>query len=423
MKVLVISHNVFCMNTNMGKTLSAYFSGWAKDDIAQLYVHAETPTGEVCENYYRITDKDAIKSIITRRCGTIYTGAAQPDISAQNRSRVTAALYQKGKSRTPAIYIARDLWWKLSAWKSKKLLDWVDGFDPDVIFLASGDYGFIYRIALELAKYKNIPLAVSCMDDYYFYNKNKNRFLGKTVHRGFLKQVRKTMDYASCIFSICEKMSADYGRLFGKPCHTLHTPSTVKSGRGFDKKTGISYMGNLGFKRNEQLVKLGKALKSIDCPNKPEYIDVYSMETREELLKDLNLSNGIMFHGGIPPQQVPEVMGKSMAVIHTESFDKDARKAVLYSVSTKIADSLASGTCILAYGPAEVASMEYLQSNRAAFCITDDEQLEAALIRFLTDEALREQIADNALALARKNHDGANNRRLIKDGLAAICEK
>ena len=70
-----------------------------------------------------------------------------------------------------------------------------------------------------------------------------------------------------------------------------------------------------------------------DFHDEDDILDLYGDSAEEAILEVLNRSfEDIMFHGGIPPRQVPEVMGKSMAVIHTESFDKDARKAVLSSL-------------------------------------------------------------------------------------------
>ena len=89
----------------------------------------------------------------------------------------------------------------------------------------------------------------------------------------------------------------------------------------------------------------------------------------------MTLENGIRYHGPINSERVKEVMAKSRFLIHTESFADNMRHSVMYSVSTKIADSLASGTCIIAYGPKEVASMAYLAENNAAFCITDDDDI------------------------------------------------
>lgn len=64
MKVLIISHNVFSKTDNMGKTLSTYFSSFKSDELAQFYIHSQIPTLDICSNYYRITDKEAIKSIL-----------------------------------------------------------------------------------------------------------------------------------------------------------------------------------------------------------------------------------------------------------------------------------------------------------------------------------------------------------------------
>ncbi len=422
MKVLVISHNVFCKTTNMGKTLMAYFKGWDANNIAQLYVHSEIPTDDICKNYYRMTDKEIIKSVFTRKSGTIFReqDIKKDEINSRVDTGVTAQLYQKARTRTPLIYFARNLWWSLGSWKTKKLLAWVDEFSPDVIFLASGDYSFIYKIALKLAKRKNIPLVISCMDDYYFNNHNERKFGGKAVHKAYMRQVQKTMKYADCIFPICEKMSRDYSKFFNKPCHTLGTPSSIKEKLSCEKTNAISYIGNLGYNRHLQLIAIGKALKNIDCKEKPQYIDVYSAETRPEILNVLTEENGIKFHGSVSSDKVLEITGQSMAVIHTESFDPVTRKSVAYSVSTKIADALVSGTCILAYGPSEIASIEYLRENDAAYCISDPLKLEEGLTELIESKELREKYIDNASALAIKNHDSDKNCKMIREVLEQL---
>lgn len=425
MRLLVISHNVFSKTGNMGKTLKSYFEGWNVDEIAQLYVHSEIPTDDICHNYYRITDKEMIKSIFTRKSGRVFTEAdiKRDAITTRTDTGNTAKLYQKARKRTPFIYFARNLWWKMGKWKTKKLLSWIDDFNPDIIFFASGDYAFIYDVALELAKYKSIPLVVSCMDDYYLYNKNAKKAGGKAQHKKLMKSARRVMEYSSGIFTICEKMTRDYSELFGKPCYTLSTSSTITEPLSFEKTNNISYMGNLGYNRNEQIVALGKALKKLECEGKPEYIDVYSQEIREEILKDLNEENGIKFHGKIGADEVLRIMGSSLAVIHTESFHKISRNQVKYSVSTKVADSLASGTPILAYGPEEIASIEYLKENDSAFCASDEKELEGCLKSLISDEQRRSQIIENALNLAKKNHNGDINRQMLKNKLEEICSK
>ncbi|MBR2870267.1 MAG: hypothetical protein IKB98_02650 [Clostridia bacterium] len=409
----------------MGKTLSAYFSGWDKNEIAQFYIHSEIPTSKVCGNFFRITDKDAIKSIFTRRAGTILTTKdVEPDLKTSRTDHGTMAkIYQKGRERTPFIYLARNLIWRLAGWKNKKFRKWIDEFDPEVVFLASGDYSFMYRIARYVAKRKNIPCVLSCMDDYYFNNRNEGKFLGSLLHKRFMKQVKKTMNVSQAILTICDKMTKDYSEFFGKPCFTLHTPTSLSEPLVGEKKVKISYLGNLGYSRYDQLVDIGKALKQIDNPSVPKFIDVYSAESRPKILEKLTEENGIKFHGKINGEQVKQVMAESTAVVHTEAFKENTIKSVKYSVSTKIADSLACGTCIFAYGPDNIASIQYLFDNDVAEIATKKEQLVQALEHLFVDSEQRTAKIEKALKLAKENHDGKKNVELIKNVLTFSMEQ
>lgn len=421
-KVLVISHNVFCKTSSMGKTLLSYFEQWGTENVAQFYIHSEVPTDDsCCVNYYRVTDKEMVKSIFTRRSGSRFEKSdIQTDrVSSRTDEGLSAAIYQKARKRTPFIYFARNLIWRLGRWNTKKLRKWIDEFNPDAVFFASGDYAFMYIVARKIAKMKNIPLYVCCMDDYYINNKNESRFGGRSTHKAFMKQVKKTVSASAGMFTICEKMKEDYSKMFGVPCHTLHTAASFEGPLSCENKTGaISYIGNVGYKRHKQLISLGRALKSIETEIQRAYIDVYSAEKRPEILRELTPENGINFHGEISSNEVKNVMAESMFLIHTESFDEESRKAVAYSVSTKIADSLASGTCLIAYGPEEIASIKYLADNQAAFCIFDDHDLSDRLKEIINDKKQYDEIVDNARALSIKNHGSKCALETIK---SVIC--
>lgn len=420
MKILVISNNVFSKTGNMGKTLSSYFKLFDSDDLAQLYIHSEVPTSTVCKNYYRITDTEMIKSIFGYRTGKIFT---ESDIdegrkSSRSDTGTVAQIYQKARKKTPLIYITRNIWWKLGHWNNKKLRNWLDDFDPDCVFFSSGDSSFMYDIAFKIAKSRNIPLYISCMDDYYFNNKNSGKFLGKFHHSMFMKRVKRCVAYSSALFCICDSMSKDYTKYFGKKCVTIHTAASFDKPISAEEKCQISYIGNLGYNRHLQLVDLGRALKGLNL--KPDHVDVYSAEIREEILKYLTLENGIVFHGSVSSDEVKNIMSKSLALIHTESFDENIQRSVRYSVSTKIADSLMSGTCILAYGPQDIASMKYLSDNNAAYCIHSKEELSIRLREFIDDDELRKNIEHNALILAQKNHISSKSHDLIKKTIEEI---
>lgn len=414
MNVLIISHNVFSATESMGKTLSSYFGGFAPDELAQFYIHAQIPTTDICRRYYRLTDAEAIKSLFGIPCGRAFGEAdIQPQrITSRIDRGAAAALYQRARKRTPIIYLARNLWWSLAHWNTRKFRQWLDEFQPECVFFASGDYAFLYEIARKIAESRKIPLYISCMDDYYFYNKNRNSVLGRWQHRRFLQTVKRTVSYASKLFCICDKMSGDYAGWFRKPCVTVHTPATISVPLQSEKQQKISYLGNLGYQRDQQLIAIGRSLKTLGL--QPDHIDVYSAETRREILDGMTEENGIVFHGPVCADEVLRIMGESLAVIHTESFNESTRQSVRYSVSTKIADSLASGTCIFAYGPEEIASIDYLKKSGAAVCCTNPEELTQQLRELLLRPGLRSEAVQRALALAAENHAKSCTPEIIR---------
>ncbi len=418
MKVLLISHTVLSKTNNMGKTLMSYFNNWNSNDIAQLYVHSEVPTNSsVCKNYYRFTDIDAIKSIfIPYIKGKEYSSSKIKSnrITARTDNGIIRKAYIAGSKRKSWSMALREVIWYFSHWETIELKEWVDNFSPDIIFLASGDYAFIYNIAYKISDYVNKPLVVSCVDDFYFYNRNENSLLGRLVYKSYMKTVYKTMAKATNIFTICDAMNREYTELFGKTCHVLHTASIEKKLIFYKNRKQISYIGNLDFNRYKQLINIGRTLKKINIGEEPLSLNIYSGVLNEEIIRELTIENGIHFHGEISSEDVLEVMRNSMIVIHTEDFDEEVKKMVRFSVSTKIAESLMYGPCLVAYGPQGIASIDYLKENQVAYVITSPSDLEKGLVEIISNSILREQIVERARELAHKNHRADINSENVK---------
>lgn len=425
MKVLIVSHNSMSETSNMGKTLSSYFREFAPEELAQFYIHCEEPVDNTrCHNYYRFTDRDALQSLFPfSECGRIFRkeDIRADRITARTDAGILGRVYQFGRKRTAWIYALRNALWKCSRWDTKQFWNWVDDFAPDIVFFASGDYGFLYDIARRIAQHVGKPLVASCVDDFYLHNRNKNSILGCILYRSFMKSVRKTIAYAEGIFTICPDMQKAYEELFEKKCYVLYTAAEEKQISLNPDATGIAYLGNLGLKRNGQLVTMGRALQRIDVPGVSKFIDVYSGERNPQILKDLTPENGIRFHGAVSSEEVFRVMGSSMAVIHTESFDPEIQSRIRFSISTKIGETLMNGPCLIAYGPEGVASIDYLKENGAAYTITERAQLEAGLREILTNAQLRGQIVTNARKLANANHSMQINPAKVKAWLAEMC--
>ncbi len=426
MKVLVISQMVFNKTNNMGKTLMSYFKGWNPKDIAQLYFHAFEPTDvSICETYYRFSDIDAVKSVIDRRI--VGERFDKKTIKTQENGKRTdegaaRKAYVVGAKHHAWSVIARDFAWKLSNWKNPSLIEWIKSFNPDAFFFASGDCEFSYRIAYWLSVQFEKPLVTLCVDDYYIHNRNEGEFLGQYRHRHFMRVAEKTLKHSKLILTICDSMKTEYKKRFDVECKVLHTAAQKKQLNFEREPFRIAYFGNLGYGRNVQLASIGKAIHCIKESIAPKALDVYSGSISEDLISVLKAEEGVDFHGAITPIDVEARMRECIAVIHTESFDEKEKAQVRFSVSTKIAESLMYGPCLIAYGPEGIASIDYLKANNAAYVITRPEDLKSGLTKVLTNADLREQIVKNARALAARNHNAEVNPKKVREWLEGIVK-
>lgn len=420
LKVLIVSHNVISETNNMGKTLLSYFKDFHPEEIAEFYIQDKLPkNASVASSYFRISDREALKSVLGKRPGNEYCLTKSIPEGNDELKGAVEGIRQYGRKKNALVYTIRNAVWSLAHWRTKELISWLKKVNPDVIFFMAGDYSFIYKIALEFKKILNKPLVVCCVDDYFLFNRNENSLLGRAQFNSYIRTVYRLMEESSLILTISDSMGLAYSKLFNKECRTLHTSAKKRECANDIKRTKVGYFGNLSFERNKQLIEMGKAIKELKIPG-INWIDVYSGEKNPDILEGMTEENGINFHGEIPAMEVAAKMDECIAVIHTESFDSRIRKIVRFSVSTKIADSLLNGPCLIAYGPDDVASIDYLKRNGAAYIINESKRLKENLYEILTNADLRDQIVVRARKLAANNHDEAVNPKKVRKWLEEV---
>ena len=73
---------------------------------------------------------------------------------------------------------------------------------------------------------------------------------------------------------------------------------------------------------------------------------------------------------------------------------------------------------ILAIGPSDIASIEYLKTNQSAFIVDrKEENLLQSEIEKIMDLNLREKVAANAYALFKKNHTKEAQQQILRNNL------
>mgnify|MGYP002524662627 CR=1 FL=1 len=403
-RVLVISHNCFNKTNNMGITLNSYFCRWDKEKIAQIFFVNDIPDSDCCSKFYKLTDKNIFDTIFGKKS---YGYEVKNLSSIQNSAQLSFAT-KIARNRTPFIYCIRNLLWRMGKWNNEKLWRFIDDFNPEVIYYASGDYVFSYKIALFIAKKKRIPLIIGCFDDFYISRKfsfNPFYYLNRLL---FKRQTKKTFFYCSGFTSSSELMLKDYSAIFNKKGFTIYKSSCYEKAESYNLHGDIVYAGNLGYGRATQLVNLGRFLKKKGLP----LLHVYSGEVRVGLTKLMSENNGIVFHGRVSGNEIEMIIKKASFIVHVESFKKNNIKRVKYSLSTKIADYLKSGIPIIAVGANDVASINYLYKNNAAFCFLNEDSLKEIDNIFNKDKI--NKVVGNAQELYKLNHTESDNSQKMK---------
>lgn len=405
-KVLVISNNCFSKTDSNGRTLGNFFWGWPKDKLAQFYIQRKTPDFTYCSSFYSVSDGEALKSIFGKKTNGI---VLQSEIKNEQQEKEYGE--NKKIKKTPFTMLMRNYVWKIGAWKKYGFWEWVRKFSPDVVVLQAGDSPFMYDLAYETAVKFQAKLIIYNSEGYYF--KNYDYFQSKGAAHLFYplflyelrKSLRRAYRYSAHVFYSCEELEQEYQKIMQHNSETIYTGSEMRP--RFENNTKdktqliFTYCGNLGLNRHQGLVEIANCLQDIN-PNL--HVDVYGKIPNVQVEKDFAHCKGICYKGVISYEKVKEVMYQSDVLLHTESFDEFYKEDLKFAFSTKIADSLSCGRCFLLYAPKNLACTKYLMKEKAAYVVTDKEQLKSILTTLIYEPDERNRYIAKAVELSVQNH-------------------
>ena len=382
-KILIVGSTPYNKNTP-ARAFDAYFHGWKKENLAQIFSNPRKPNKGHAGYFYQITDKQMLRRFFKRNVTVEKIWAddqLEDDVSQKDTSSETSAFYQwlygLGSRKTPFVYLARRLLWRKKHWCTDTLNEWMDAFRPECIFLAFSDDFFILQIALYAAERYHIPI-VSCIgDDYYFNGHFSLNPLYHIYKRSYRKLVRRVFAHGGSAIYISNKIRDKYNQEFGLKGETVYLTSELerRDFRPINREAPvISYFGNIRQGRNESLNQIGYALGKIlpDCR-----LQIYSGQTEKRTVSIFEDNPNVSFNGRISYAEVIQKTAESDIVVIVEGFKKKHVNNTRYSLSTKAADSLAAGTQILVYGSRECGVIEYMQSTECAAVCTRQTELEA----------------------------------------------
>lgn len=414
MRILVIANNAISQFNNNGKTVYSFLKDVPPENIAQLYFGTnEIPFLEGCKSYYRITEMDVLKSVVSFKFSTRNTHnqlVSRIDTSIPTKKR-DGKILSFLKRHSSTLSIIREQLWQFNTWDSQELNGWIRQFEPTVIFAVLGNCIFVHKIAMKLAKRYNIPLSIYFTDDYVLNDTSSNFVQRFHYHR--LKRVYvESISFAKNSFVIGEKMQKAYRDHFNHDFGILVNGIDVDKFRRFkirqinDKQSVvISYIGGLHLNRWKSIVKLAQIISQQNEFNVE--FKVFSVAVPADSILQAFSRVGVSYCGSLNYEGVLNQMDKSHFLLHIESFDKKDRLYTRYSISTKIPEYMMSKRGIIAFGPSDIASIEIFKNNNLGCVLTEldtDEEIKSKILDFIRSYNQYDFIRQYEYALEHFDH-------------------
>jgi hypothetical protein len=416
-RILIVSVNPLSEVANNGKTIGSFFRGYPKDKIAQMYFHRDVPDSSICDKYFRISDSDMIRFLLSgfRNLGV--------QVSPEEFKRVlTINKLRSALKRFKFIVFLRSLVFEIFLrLRNKRMRAWIEEFSPQVIFFCGGNANYLYPFVEKLVLLYGVNLVTFVTDDYIMPIQNTHKLLqiNRTITR---KRLIKVCKKSTLVLSIGEKMEHDYRKQFkiqSIPMMNMVDLTSVQQLPNSRVDRGSStiqfcYTGGLHLNRWEVLLAIGKSLDRLAESEKFEIsLDVFTATLLKPRIR--NKFHGITcisFHDPLSAQEVRKLQSTCDFLLHLESFEKKDRDITRYSISTKIPEYIVSGSCTIAVGPDDIASIEYLQKNGLAIVINRDQAdyLDKCFGDIIANKQLRDEVIDRCSTFARNTLTTGNQR-------------
>lgn len=439
MKILVVTRSEWSDSNSVGNTMSNFFGGYKKSDIAALSFRSANPRNSVCERYFQLSEMQFYRGGRPFNSNKVEKNQ-EPDHSSRNEKSVLNKLesflvrfFRESSFSLP--YILQDLFWRINWWQSTSLTFFLQDFQPDVIFLPSTEAPYVHRVTRYISSKFNIPIVLFHTDDYLCKRDKLNSWLARLLAEMRRSAILKTVKLAKLNFVISDFMLNHYQNNLHikclplvkgvKPLDPLFVDK-ILTGKCLRRKPGsviqIVYIGFLGYSRWKTLRLLIDSISKIQSPIFGFSLSIYSQFVpSSDVLLAIEKTGVSKFMGSLDSNKVAEALSSADLILHVESFDDVEIDKVRFSFSTKIIDCLASFTPLLAIGPENVASIDYLSRSGVTYCVTDPNILVEQLKCIENDYAIGRCLGEDAYKYVCNNHDIQLNRKYIIDSIESVC--
>jgi len=422
-KILILGET-FRYNGGGGITLINLFRDWDKDCLAIATEKIfETTFNANCKKFYRLGHLErripfpfnTPKRLQSSGEITI-SGDKNGSVPVKVRTRLRIKLFVESLYYHFLEFLGlRSFFDKLEV--SDQLLAWVNEYKPDVLY----SLPFHHRdmvFSRELAVRTGIPLVIHIMDDSVSFQNKPNLlyyYWKKRIEKDFEALV-KTSTY--CL-SISDAMADEYFRRYHKEFSAFRNPieievwsPTIRNDWAIHKPARIIYTGRLAVPNIDSLKLISRAIHSLNQEEIQVNLDIYSIDKDPSFEQFAQKLRGIRVYPPVPYSQIPEKLSGYDIALLPFDFSAKGKSYARYSISTKTSEYMISGIPILLVAPEDIASTSYARDHQCMHIITSEDPavIKAGITQLIENQALREQIARQAISTAKHDSDARTVR-------------
>lgn len=414
-KVLVISRNAWSLENSTGNTLSNVFSHATKNiEFLNVYCRNEKPHNDICKKYFCAYESEIKRGFKIR--GKIFSGNFSNFLCEKQPTHIyKRSIFKKSYF----LKLVRELAWKF-CFKKDKLDKFLESNMPDSIYMHIFDSPYMIGLCKYIVNKTNANLVLWTGDDNYTNHFSINLFYW--IYRLiYLSSLKKLLIHSRIVFCnnkkleriISDKYPFVKTEILMKGFYNLNV-QTIDSIDPHSASRTILFSGNILPSRYKPLFTIAKWLDKYNNNHTAEYkLVIYTQQHNDKKIRAIaNKNKMIKIFPAISYKELLKIQTESSFLLHLESFSKIDKQLTKGSLSTKIADYLRSSRPIIAYGPSDIASIEYLKSQNCAICITNNRDYNA-FEKALDFNFNFDKIRQNSIDALLTNHNGLENTKKL----------
>ncbi len=414
-------------DNNIGNSYSNIFGDLENVEFAHIYCRSGMPQNKIVKKYFQITEQSLVKNLLDSKKLTGREIFLNEDKIEKKHS---SSVYDRMRIlRWQIFFLIRDLIWNVGRWKTKELDEFVEEFNPDIIFGTLTYMPNINKLMVYLSEKLKKPMIVYSWDDVYSLNQfsiSPIFWLRKFNQRKYIRHCAAKCEF---MYTITQQMQKEYSKYFNKECKMLYKGYEFEEQPIIKKDISMPvkfiFMGNVGAGRWQTLAKLASSIKKVNEIKNSQnaVLDIYTLSPKsKKMVEKLSIEGVSFLKDVVASNEVMSVQKSADILVHVEPTTRSERLFYRLSFSTKIVDYFYNSRCILGIG-GKTATLDYLKNHDAGIVVYNLKDLEETLINLIENQERIHEYAEKAWGCGVKNHQRSELKKTLLSDFQNMVEK